>query len=223
MRNFITYLGCTLIMSTAIVKAQNFEIKLGNAILSGTLPDNRTSSAPDIPYIRSVNVCDWENLKGKSKKFNSLELTRKLWEFKRFLRTPSGSLVFTISVFNNEKFGLDYKAYFDWLHQAIVEDIQKIKDSGYINSNYTPPDDYNVFEKDGQNWLSYTSNNGNIRSYLLALDNHVMLRFNLRQSDNRKEAELNKWHPKAETLAKIITESIHLGYPENGKLCDCID
>ena len=222
MKKITIYIFCIINITIAMANNERYKIKLGDVVLSGLMPDKRTIRAPDIEFDNNIDICNWENLEGRNKKFDSISIGGKLWEFRRFLRTNSGSLDVNISLFNNEKFGLDYNSYFQWILQKRISSLQKTPKETVEYFKYSPPIHYKEFEKDGHIWFTFVANSGNFKSYMTMLNSKIMLRINLDQYDNRKESKKikGKWHPKAEALAKIIIESLKLEYPKSGKACN---
>jgi hypothetical protein len=168
--------------------ADSFEIKIGNAILKGIMPGKRSSSAPDIPVRREFDICSWLDDKKNQKHNAQKELLRKLWDFKRFFKAPSGSLIFTVSFVNNKKYGNDLKSYYDGVAKAKLEQLKSFTDRDYTDHNYTPAEGYKEFELDGHSWMVYYADNKSVRFYRTFLNDNIVLRINLIQSDNRKNA-----------------------------------
>lgn len=218
---YITLMFGVLFMSVLSAKGgEPFEIKIGNASLKGMIPGKRTSRAPDLAISQEFDICGWledeENQKHNAQK----ELLRKLWEFKRLFKAPHGSLVFTISIANNLDFNNDLKSYYEWIAEKKLEQLTEFIQRGYVDHNYTPAEGYEEFDMDGHRWMKYHANNNSSMYYRTYINDHIILRLNLIQSDDRKNAVKGEWHPEAEKLAEQIIDSIELTLPEGGKLCD---
>jgi len=220
MKYIILFIGIFM-MKNLYANGESFDIKIGNVTLSVAIPDARTGRAPDIPLQKYFDICEWLKDENNQKQDAQKELLRKVWEFKKFLKAPTGSFVFTVSVVKVNGFENNLKRYYDDVAEATLQNLKSMADRGYTDHNYTPAEGYEELTIDGQLWMRYFADNKSAMYYRTFIGDGLVLRLNLLQSDSRKNAVKGEWHPKADSLAKIIVESIKLNSPKNGQLCDC--
>ncbi len=198
-----------------------FRINIGHATLEGVIPSKRTKRAPDLVIDEKFDICGWLEDEDNQKHNSQEELLRKVWEFKRIFKAPHGSLVFSVSIVNNVDYGNSLRSYYAGVAKATIENLKSFADRGYTDHNYTPAEGYEEFDLDGHQWMKYHANNKSVRFYRTYINDHLVLRLNLSQSDDRKKAVKGQWHPDAEKIANEIVESIELTLPPDGKLCEC--